>query len=187
MAKLKPLYDDWNAKINVISRKDMDHFYLHHVLHSMAVAKYHPFTQGAQVLDVGTGGGFPGIPLAICYPETEFTLIDSIGKKVGVVNEVVAALNLKNVKAHQLRVEELNLKYDHIVSRAVTALPAFYDLVKKNLKPLDPKGRHGDILYLKGSDHQRELSGSMIRYKAIPIHTYFAEAFFDEKYIVHIF
>lgn len=185
--KLKPLYDEWNAKINVISRKDMDHFYLHHVLHSLAIAKYRPFKSGERILDVGTGGGFPGVPLALCYPDTEFHLIDSIGKKVRVVKEVTAALKLKNVTAQQIRVEEVRGRYDYVVSRAVTALPAFYQWTRKNLKTVSRDGSKGSILYLKGSDYLKEMENLPLKYRAVAIHDYFEEDFFKEKFIVHIF
>ena len=133
---MQHLYQDWNVKINVVSRKDIDELYLRHVLHSLAIAKFQKFNPGAEVLDVGTGGGFPGIPLAILYPETHFTLVDAIGKKIKVVQEVVAGLEIENVTAVNSRVEEIKGQFDFIVSRAVAAMPTFTQYLKRNsLKP----------------------------------------------------
>ena len=184
-SKLKDLYFEWNEKINVISRKDIDELYVKHVLHSLAIAKVMKFKEGSEVLDVGTGGGFPGIPLAILFPEVQFHLVDSIAKKILVVTEVAHALELKNVKAETQRVEKLKSKYDFIVSRAVTQMPKFVGWVrgkikKENINPL-PNG----ILYLKGGDLSEELAD----FKAAKIYLiseYFSEEFFDTKKVVYL-
>lgn len=157
LAQLKDLYIEWNDKINVISRKDIDSLYLHHVLHSLAIAKVIQFQPGSSVMDVGTGGGFPGIPLAILYPETNFHLVDSIGKKIKVVTEVANALGLKNVKAEHTRVQQVKTKYDFIVSRAVTAFPAFVNMVKKNSKSENKNALPNGIIYIKGGDFEEEI------------------------------
>jgi 16S rRNA (guanine527-N7)-methyltransferase len=155
--QLYPLYADWNAKINVISRKDIESLYEHHVLHSLAIAKAITFKPATRILDVGTGGGFPGIPLAIFFPEVEFMLVDSIGKKIKVVNEVATALGLKNVKAEQRRGEELKEQFDFIVSRAVTDFPEFYHWVKYKSAAKSFNVLQNGILYLKGGDLSEEL------------------------------
>ena len=184
--RLKPLYEEWNAMINVISRKDMDTFYERHVLHSLGIAKIMSFEPGASVLDIGTGGGFPGIPLAILFPDTQFHLVDSIGKKIKVVNEVAKALNLKNVRATHARAEDINEQFDFVVSRAVTAMPAFLPWTKgkflrRNLHTL-PNG----ILYLKGGDLTEELSTVKQPYKIHPLKDYFPEEFFETKAVVYV-
>lgn len=155
---LLPLYREWNQKINVISRKDIDNLFVHHVMHSCAIAKVVDFLPGSRILDVGTGGGFPGIPLAIMFPEVEFHLVDSIGKKIKVVQAVSDALGLKNVKAEQCRAETLTDKYDFIVSRAVTRLPEFYPWVEKRVSLKHRHDIRNGILYLKGGDLQEELA-----------------------------
>ena len=155
--KLEALYHDWNSKINVISRKDIDELYTKHVLHSLAIAKVQPFEPGTYILDVGTGGGFPGIPLAILFPETRFYLIDVIAKKIKVVNEVATALGLKNVKAEQLRAENVKSDFDFIVSRAVTNMPDFVSWIKDKIKKQNNHGLKNGILYLKGGDLTEEL------------------------------
>lgn len=177
------LYEEWNARINVISRKDMEHFVLHHLLHSLGIAKIHPFSVGLKVLDVGTGGGFPGIPLAILYPEVSFHLVDSIGKKIKVVQEVAAALGLTNVTSQQARVETLEGQYDYIVSRAVTQMADFYKLTKHLLKPVTHKGDKRGILYLKGGDLTEELAAfpSATVYNLSEV---FEEDFFETKKVV---
>nr|MDA3927446.1 16S rRNA (guanine(527)-N(7))-methyltransferase RsmG [Prolixibacteraceae bacterium] len=149
-AALEQLYLDWNSKINVISRKDIDELYTRHVLHSLAIAKVANFKAGTKILDVGCGGGFPGIPLAILFPEVEFTLVDSIGKKIMVVNEVAAALGLTNVKGIHQRVEKLNHRYDYIVSRAVTAFPKFVALTRKLVSSKQRNALPNGLIYLKG-------------------------------------
>jgi 16S rRNA (guanine527-N7)-methyltransferase len=183
--KLEALYQDWNAKINVISRKDIDELYTKHVLHSLAIAKIQPFEPGTYVLDVGTGGGFPGIPLAILFPETRFYLIDVILKKINVVKAVAEALELKNVKAEQLRAENVKGDYDFIVSRAVTNMPDFVswikDKIKKQNKHLLPNG----ILYLKGGDLTEELA-AFPKAKEYNISEFFENEFFETKKVVHL-
>lgn len=180
------LYAHWNEQINVISRKDLENFYERHVLHSLGIAKVYSFLPGAVVLDVGTGGGFPGIPLAILFPETNFVLVDSIGKKIKVVNEVASALGLTNVQAHHVRAEEVKGTYDFVISRAVTAMPVFVEWVKNKIK----KGKavdgfpHG-ILYLKGGDLTEEFKNVPGKFKEYPLSNYFTEAFFETKKVIH--
>lgn len=179
------LYKDWNTRINVISRKDMEHFVLHHLLHSLGIAKICSFEPGIKVLDVGTGGGFPGIPLAILYPEVSFHLVDSIGKKIKVVQEVANALSLTNVTYQQVRVETLEGQYDYIVSRAVTQMDDFYKLTKHLLKPVINKGDKRGILYLKGGDLTEELAAfpSAVVYNLSDV---FEEDFFETKKVVYL-
>ncbi len=184
-AQLQDLYEIWNAQINVISRKDMESFYERHVLHSLGIAKIIQFKAGAKVLDIGTGGGFPGIPLAIMFPDTQFHLVDSIGKKIKVVIEVVKALGLKNVKATHARAEDIKEQYDFIVSRAVTAMPAFIPWTKgKFLKTNNHQLKNG-ILYLKGGDLAEELSTVNLPFKIYQLSDYFEEAFFETKKVVY--
>ena len=184
-SKLQSLYQDWNLKINVVSRKDIDELYLRHVLHSLGIAKVMEFKPGAKVMDVGTGGGFPGIPLAILFPETQFHLVDSIGKKIKVVNEVVAGLGLENVKTTHGRVEEVKDTYDFIVSRAVAQMETF---VRWNKGKIAKKQNHelkNGILYLKGGDLTEELK----LYTSATIYdlpNYFDEPFFETKKVVHL-
>lgn len=183
---LEHLYREWNDKINVISRKDIDNLYVNHVLHSLGIARVISFKPGADVLDVGTGGGFPGIPLAILFPETNFHLVDSIGKKITVVNAVALALKLKNVKGEQVRAEQLTGTYDFIVSRAVTRLKEFYQWVhgkarKKSIHELD-----NGILYLKGGDLDAELAELKKPYKLYSLSDYFQEEFFETKKVVYV-
>jgi 16S rRNA (guanine527-N7)-methyltransferase len=184
-AVLERFYANWNQKINVISRKDMDHFYERHVLHSLGIAKVNPFLPETKVLDVGTGGGFPGIPLAILFPSTHFYLIDSIGKKIKVVDEVIHTLGLKNVTARHLRAEEFQYSVDFVVSRAVTRMAAFVPWVEgKILK----KGRHqmaNGILYLKGGDLTEELT-PFPKATIHPLNNYFNLPFFETKSVVHV-
>lgn len=186
LSRLKELYTFWNEQINVISRKDMDSLYEHHVLHSLAIAKAIQFTPGTKIMDVGTGGGFPGIPLAILFPETNFYLIDSIGKKIKVVSEVASALQLKNVKAEQIRVQQVKDKFDFIVSRAVTAFPKFVNMVRKNSKAKDQNSLPNGILYLKGGDFEEEIAGYARRVTLYDCSDYFSEAFFETKKVVHL-
>ncbi len=184
-SKLQDLYKDWNLKINVVSRKDIDELYLRHVLHSLGIAKVMQFKPEAKVMDVGTGGGFPGIPLAILFPETKFHLVDSIGKKIKVVNEVVAGLGLVNVKTTHGRVEEVKDTYDFIVSRAVAQMETF---VRWNKGKISKKQNHdlkNGILYLKGGDLTEELK----KYTSATIYNlpdYFEEDFFETKKVVHL-
>ncbi len=183
--QLAALYSDWNAKINVISRKDIDALYTNHVLHSLAIAKVQAFVPGSKILDVGTGGGFPGIPLAILFPETQFHLIDVIQKKIKVVQAVADALGLQNVKAEQLRAENVKGTYDFIVSRAVTNMPDFVAWVKTKIAKTQQHERKNGILYLKGGDLTQELAlfPSAQEY-AIP--AFFSEPFFETKKVVYL-
>jgi 16S rRNA (guanine527-N7)-methyltransferase len=184
--KLYDLYSFWNAQINVISRKDIEELYERHILHSLGIAKFCTFKPGESVLDVGTGGGFPGIPLAILFPETSFHLVDSIGKKIKVVNEVAEALGLKNVKASHLRAEQVPGKFDFVVSRAVTRLIDFYPWVQGKFNKDSKNAIANGILYLKGGDLEEEIAESRLKVELYPLSDYFKEEFFDTKYIVYI-
>ena len=186
LAKLYFLYTDWNDKINVISRKDIENLYINHVLHSLGISKVMTFNPGADVLDVGTGGGFPGIPLAILFPETNFHLVDSIGKKITVVNAVAGALGLKNVKGEQIRAEQIDADYDFIVSRAVTRLKEFYDWVHRKVKKKSVHGLDNGILYLKGGDLDEELAELRKPYALYSLSDYFKEDFFETKKVVYV-
>ncbi len=183
--KLEELYNDWNAKINVISRKDIDELYTKHVLHSLAIAKIQKFEPGTFVLDVGTGGGFPGIPLAIMFPETRFYLIDIILKKINVVNAVAESLGLKNVKAEQLRAENVKGDFDFIVSRAVTNMPDFYSWIKDKIKKISKHELKNGILYLKGGDLTEELA-LFPKATQYNISEFFTDEFFETKKVVHL-
>lgn len=185
-ARLEDLYRDWNEKINVVSRKDIEQLYERHILHSLGIAKVATFKAGTRILDVGTGGGFPGIPLAILFPEVQFHLVDSIGKKIKVVTEVAAALELKNVRAEQARAEQLSDKYDFVVSRAVTRLKEFYGWVHKKVNPVSRHELKNGILYLKGGDLMEELQEASVSYKLYPLSDYFTEAFFETKQVVYV-
>lgn len=185
--QLKPLYDEWNSKINLISRKDVPNFYIRHVLHSMAVAKVISFTGGTKIMDVGTGGGFPGIPLAILFPDCHFTLVDSIRKKIKVVDDIALKLELKNVTAIQERAEKINGKFDFIVSRAVTALPLFMEWVGTKISNDNKNTLKNGVLYLKGGDFQEELKEISFNHKIIEISDFFEEEYFNTKKIVHIY
>lgn len=182
---LEDLYKDWNSKINVISRKDIDELYTRHILHSLAIAKIQPFEKGSFVLDVGTGGGFPGIPLAILFPESDFYLIDVIAKKIKVVNEVAQAIGLKNVKAEQKRAELVSEKFDFIVSRAVTNMPDFVMWIKGKTKKKNNHSLKNGILYLKGGDLTEELKSFP---KAVEhnISDFFTNDFFETKKVVYL-
>ncbi|MDX1363824.1 MAG: 16S rRNA (guanine(527)-N(7))-methyltransferase RsmG [Arenibacter latericius] len=183
--KLQDVYQDWNVKINVVSRKDIDELYIRHVLHSLAIAKFQQFAPNTHVLDVGTGGGFPGIPLAILFPETQFVLVDAIGKKIKVVQEVIDNLDITNVTAIHSRVEELDQQFDFIVSRAVAAMPTFVHWVKGKIKKDSVHDRKNGILYLKGGDLEEELK----EYRTVevyPISDYFEEEFFETKKLVYL-
>ncbi len=183
--KLEALYQDWNAKINVISRKDIDELYTKHVLHSLAIAKIQPFEPGTYILDVGTGGGFPGIPLAILFPETRFYLIDVIAKKIKVVQAVVEGLGLKNVKAEQMRAENVKGDYDFIVSRAVTNMPDFVSWIKDKIKKQNKHELPNGILYLKGGDLTEELK-DFPKATEYNIADFFSDEFFETKKVVHL-
>jgi 16S rRNA (guanine527-N7)-methyltransferase len=184
--KLLPLYQEWNAKINVISRKDIDNLYLNHVLHSLGIARVTAFKPGAEILDVGTGGGFPGIPLAILFPETRFHLVDSIGKKITVVKNVAEAIGLKNVTAEQIRAEQIKGQYDFIVSRAVTRLKEFYGWVHRKTKKQSVHSLYNGILYLKGGDLDEELADLRKPHQLFDLSAFFKEEFFETKKIVYV-
>lgn len=185
-SQLGNLYKEWNDKINVVSRKDIENIYVNHVLHSLGIAKVMSFNKGAQVFDVGTGGGFPGIPLAILFPETEFYLVDSIGKKITVVKEVASALNLKNVKAEQIRAEQVKQKFDFVVSRAVTRMKEFYGWVHNSVNPKSSHTLDNGILYLKGGDLDEELNELKKPYSLYNLPDYFKEEFFETKKVVYM-
>ncbi len=180
------LYSDWNAKINVISRKDIDELYVKHVLHSLGIAKVAPFQPGMKILDVGTGGGFPGIPLAIYFPETQFHLVDSIGKKIKVVEEVVKALGLKNVTAEHNRAEKVKGKFDFVVSRAVTRMKPFCQWVHPKIKDQSASGVDHGIYYLKGGDLEQEMGEIRYMWKEYALSDYFGEEFFETKKVVFV-
>ncbi|MBS1647096.1 MAG: 16S rRNA (guanine(527)-N(7))-methyltransferase RsmG [Bacteroidetes bacterium] len=180
------LYKEWNEKINVISRKDIDALYLHHILHSLGIAKVMPFADHTSVLDVGTGGGFPGIPLAILFPNCQFHLVDSIGKKITVVKEIASALNLKNVTAQQIRAEQLENKYDFVVSRAVTDLSEFCLWIRKKITTNNFNTLHNGLLYLKGGDLSNELKPFGKNTQVYHLNQYFKEDFFETKKVVYL-
>jgi 16S rRNA (guanine527-N7)-methyltransferase len=184
--QLETLYKEWNEKINVISRKDIEELYLHHVLHSLGIAKVMPFADNTQVLDVGTGGGFPGIPLAILFPNCQFHLVDSIGKKIIVVKEVAAALGLKNVSAQQIRAELLTTKYDFVVSRAVTEMSVFTTWIRKSFSNNSFNTFKNGLLYLKGGDLTEELKPFGRQTQVYNLSDYFKEDFFETKKVVYL-
>ena len=184
-AQLQSLYEEWNAQINVVSRKEINLLYERHVLHSLGIAKVIQFKPHTKILDVGTGGGFPGIPLAILFPECSFHLIDSIGKKIKVVKAVADALNLKNIYAEQIRAEDVKDKFDFIVSRAVTAFPEFYFWVKNKIKVTGQNTLPNGILYLKGGDLSEELKDFKSKIKEFPLSAYFKGEFFETKKMIY--
>lgn len=197
LAALLPLYEEWNAQINVISRKDMENFYEHHVLHSLAIAKVIQFAPMTEVLDVGTGGGFPGVPLAIMFPDARFTLIDSIGKKIKVVGDVIDRLDLKNSKAMQIRAEQLGTEhdregvsspqeYDFVVSRAVTTLGEFVPWVKKKISKSQYNKLRNGILYLKGGDLTNELFAFRHKVRTWDINDWFEGDWFETKKVIYL-
>jgi 16S rRNA (guanine527-N7)-methyltransferase len=189
--QLEFLYREWNSRINVISRKDMDNFYLHHVLHSLGIARLVSFKPGTKIMDVGTGGGFPGIPLAILFPETKFYLADSVGKKIKVVKAVAGALGLTNVTAEQIRAEETKLSFDFVVSRAVTDLGTFTKWTMKKISPRSFNRLPNGILYLKGTGIEKELERVKkmkdLAIDTFPLSQYFSDPFFQTKQIVHVY
>lgn len=184
--QLYELYAYWNAQINVVSRKDIEELYERHILHSLSIAKFIAFKPGERVLDVGTGGGFPGIPLAILFPQTQFHLVDSIGKKIKVVSAIAEALQLTNVTASHMRAEDAKDKYNFVISRAVTRLVDFYPWIQgkflKESKNAVPNG----IIYLKGGDLTEEIAESGLKAELYPLSDYFDEAFFETKYVMYI-
>ena len=184
--QMEELYQFWNAKVNVISRQDIDTLYERHILHSLGIAKVLEFKSGTSVLDVGTGGGFPGIPLAIMFPKAQFHLVDSIGKKIRVVQEIAEALKLDNVKAEQVRAEKLDDSYEFVVSRAVTRITPFVGWVKKNVSKNSFHALRNGILYLKGGDLTEELSELNQKSRVYDLSKYFEEDFFETKKVVYV-
>jgi 16S rRNA (guanine527-N7)-methyltransferase len=187
LSALKDLYKEWNDKINVISRKDFDNFEIHHLLHSLSIGLFFQFPAGSRIMDVGTGGGFPGIPLAILFPESEFTLVDSIAKKIRVVTEVKNALGLKNVHPIRNRVEDVTGNFDYITGRAVTALPEFTALLASKIKSNPKRLPAPGIIYLKGGDFTEELSSIQAKTEIYLLNEVFSDPFFETKKIIHIF
>ncbi len=189
--QLEGLYRTWNSRINVISRKDMDNFYLHHVLHSLGLARLISFKPNTKIMDAGTGGGFPGIPLAILFPETQFYLVDSIGKKIKVVREVAAALKLQNVEAAQIRAEEVNRSFDFVISRAVTDLEVFAQWTLRKVRPRSFNPLPNGILYLKGTGVEGEINRvrkiKKLKVSTYPLERFFEEDFYKTKQIVHVY
>ena len=186
MAQMEELYQFWNAKVNVISRQDIDTLYERHILHSLGIAKVIQFKSGTSILDVGTGGGFPGIPLAIMFPDVQFHLVDSIGKKIRVVQEIAQALELTNVKAEQIRAEKLEDEYEFVVSRAVTRLTPFTGWVRKNISRNSFHSLRNGILYLKGGDLTEEIAELNLKTRIYELSKYFEEEFFETKKVVYV-
>ena len=184
LGHLLELYQEWNQKINVISRQDMQNFYERHVLHSLAISKVIQFKKNDRIIDVGTGGGFPGVPLAIIFPESQFILNDSIGKKLKVIDEIASVLDLKNIKTIHSRAEDINEQFDFIVSRAVTNLPRFIKITKHLCKVGSSKEK--GLYYLKGGDFEEELKKVKKKFHQFELKTFFKEDFFDTKKIVHL-
>lgn len=183
---LGELYPEWNERINVISRKDIEQLYERHILHSLGIAKVTGFVPGTRIMDVGTGGGFPGIPLAIMFPETEFLLVDSIAKKITVVDAIAKELGLTNVRAEQHRAEKVKGHFDFIVSRAVTAFPKFVSLVRTKVSPVQKNEFANGILYLKGGDFQDELESFKNKVRIFDLSNFFEEEFFETKRVIHL-
>ena len=190
-AALEPLYKEWNEKINVISRKDIDSLYLKHVLHSLSIAAVFDFAEGTEIIDIGTGGGFPGIPLAIYFPQVKFHLVDSIGKKLKVVEAVASSINLENVTIQHIRAEEIkNKKFDYVVSRAVAPLKELWNwskplLKKSEIRDLKSENKGNGLICLKGGDLAQEIFESGLRPKQISIEEIFHEEYFKEKYLIY--
>ncbi|MBA3648365.1 MAG: 16S rRNA (guanine(527)-N(7))-methyltransferase RsmG [Chitinophagales bacterium] len=179
------LYKTWNQKINLISRKDIDHLYERHILHSLAIAKFMTFNKGTFLLDAGTGGGFPGLPLAILFPEVNFHLVDSIGKKIKVVNAIAQELRLGNISTEQIRAEEIKRKFDFILSRAVAPLRTLYEWTKNSISNQSRNSKHNGWIFLKGGNLEAELSQMPMKPETISINHYFSEKYFEEKFIVY--
>lgn len=186
LGRLPELYGYWNEQINVISRKDIDNICEKHILHSLSIAKFIDFKPGTKIMDVGTGGGFPGVPLAIMFPESEFTLVDSIGKKIKVVEEVSRALALSNVRAVKARAEDVDDKFDFVVSRAVTTIPEFMKWVKNKIDNVSINSIPNGIIYIKGGDVEEELKGMKKKIEIKQLSDYFEEEFFETKKIIYI-
>jgi len=185
-ALLQPLYFEWNQKVNVISRKDIDNLYERHILHSLAIAKYISFKKGTSIIDVGTGGGIPGIPLAIVFPHVHFHLVDSIGKKINVVKDIIEKLGLKNATCQQIRCEELKETYDFVISRGVTSFPEFVSLTKSLLNKTKNNYIKNGILYLKGGDFIEEIKPFKKRVSIVNIDDFFEEEYFITKKIIYL-
>lgn len=184
--EMKPIYEEWNSRINVVSRKDFDSFYVHHVLHSLAIARFCSFAPGAEIIDVGCGGGFPSVPLAVLFPDSRFTAVDSIAKKIRVVDEVCAALDIRNIRTVNRRVETLDGKFDYIVSRAVTDMTSFLKLTSGLCRHSTMAGSMpSGIIYLKGGDLDAELERTGRKWVRKPIGDYFREEYFSTKQIVY--
>lgn len=186
LGMLRNLYEEWNTRINVVSRKDIEQLYERHVLHSMSIARFIQFAPGTRIMDVGTGGGFPGIPLAILFPESDFYLVDSIAKKIKVVNEVALALELKNVAAEQIRAEQVDRQFDFVVSRAVTAFPDFVELVKGKITYSNRNTLANGILYLKGGEFEEEIKPFGSKAVVYQLDQLFDEEFFETKKLIHL-
>jgi 16S rRNA (guanine527-N7)-methyltransferase len=184
--ELGDLYKDWNQKINVISRKDIEELYVHHILHSLSIAKFIKFKDGTKIIDVGTGGGFPGIPLAILFPNVQFHLVDSIGKKITVVKEISSAIGLQNLTAEHARAEKQKIKYDFVISRAVTAFPKFVSFTTKLISQKNFNPKINGIIYLKGGDFKSEIKSFAKKVDVINISDYFDEDFFETKKIIYL-
>lgn len=186
LTALFPLYVEWNSKINVISRKDVDNLYLHHVLHSLSIAKLASWKEGTMVLDIGTGGGFPGIPLAILFPNTYFHLVDSIGKKIKVVQAVADALQLSNVKAEHIRAEQVKGQFDFAITRAVASLKHIHQWIHRKIKAQSKNELYNGLICLKGGDLQKELEETNLNYALYPLSDFFTEEYFTTKYLVYV-
>lgn len=183
---LVPLYREWNQKINVVSRKDIDNLVVHHILHSLGIMKMIRFQPNTSVLDVGTGGGFPGIPLSIVFPKSNFHLVDSIAKKIHVVTEIANTLELTNVRAEQKRVQQIKAKYDFVVSRAVTSFPRFVKMTRNNISDEHNNGLPNGIIYLKGGDFSKEISKYKDSVAVFKLSDYFTDEFFETKKVIYL-